>query len=166
MRSTHVRNWVRYALPIVMIGAFAVACGDDDEGTGVTIADLVGTWTANSFVLSNNPLLPQDPVDLVLVGATVSMNIAADGSFTFSAINLPLGLDDVILTGDIEITGDGTATVTTDDDPDDPAPATFNLDGDSLTLSIPDADLIDFNDDGTIEDAEQVDLTATMTRIS
>ncbi len=153
----------RLALPLLFVGALGVGCDDDEGTTGVTIADLVGTWVATSVVLSNNELLPVDPFDLVAVGATVTLTIQSNGNFTFSATNLPAPLMDLEITGSIEITSNNTADIVTDD-PLDPAEATFTLSGDNVTLSIPDAELIDFDADGEIEPFETVDLAAALTR--
>jgi hypothetical protein len=167
MKWTRNLRWMRFPLPILMIGVLAVACGDDDA-TGVTIADLAGDWTANSVVVSNNDLLPVDPMDLVALGVDVTLDIDADGSFTFATDGLGAAsgglLDDVTITGTIEITGEHSAEVTASTDPDDPSPATFTLSGDDLTISIPDAALIDFDDSGEIEEFEFVDLAASLTR--
>jgi len=166
--KTRLSTWARFALPALIVGSLAVACGDDDEATGVTTADLAGDWTATSFVLSNNAFLPADPIDMVSVGVAVEMSVAASGAFTFSTTGLGTAtggaLDDLSVTGTIVVTGNNTAVITTTDDPDDPSDATFTLSGDNLTLSIPDAALIDFDDSGTIVEAEWVDIVGAMTR--
>lgn len=163
MKKNRLVRLGRFSLPLLLIGALGVGCDDDDEPIGVTIADLAGTWVATSVVLSNNAFLPVDPFDLVAVGATVTLTIQNNGNFTFSATNLPAPLSDVNITGTIEITGNNTADIITDD-PLDPAPAAFTLSGDNVTLSVPNAELIDFDESGTIEPAEEVDLSAAFTR--
>ncbi len=165
--KTRLSSWARLALPILVVGA--LACGDDDEATGVTIADLAGNWSASSFILSNNGFLPVDPIDIVgTLGVTVNLNIQASGAFTFTTQGLATAtggaLDDVDITGTITITGSNRAEVAASSDPDNPSTGTFNLSGDNLTLNLPDAAIIDFDDSGTIVEAEWVDITSTMSR--
>jgi len=164
---TRLSNWTRIALPILVVGA--LACGDDDEATGVTTADLAGAWSASSFILSDNDFLPVDPVDIVgTLGVTVNLNVQASGAFTFTTQGLSTAtaglLDDVNITGTITVTGSNTAEVAADSDPDNPSEGTFNLSGDNLTLNLPDAAIIDFDGSGDIVPAEYVDITSTMSR--
>ena len=46
-----------FMLPILMVGALIVGCGDDDDGTGVTINDLAGTWDGTSVELTWNAIV-------------------------------------------------------------------------------------------------------------
>ncbi len=168
--KTRLSNWTRLALPVLLVGGLAVACGDDDEATGITTADLAGNWTANSFVVANNDFLPVDPFDIVGVGVLVSLNIQASGAFTFTTLGLDDAsgglLSDIDITGTFTVTGNNTADIlVSTGDPNDPAAATFTLSGDDLALAIPDAALIDFKGDDVItEPDELVDITSTMTR--
>ncbi|KPK65270.1 MAG: hypothetical protein AMS21_05160 [Gemmatimonas sp. SG8_38_2] len=164
---TRLSNWTRFALPILVVGA--LACGDDDEGTGVTTADLAGNWSALTFVLSGNDFLPVDPIDVVgVLGVTVNLNVQTSGAFTFTTQGLNTAtqgqLDDVNITGTITITGSNTAEVEADSDPGNPSEGTFTLSGDSMTLTLLDAAIIDFDDSGDIVPAEYVDINATMER--
>ena len=162
------KKWLRFALPVLTVAALSTACGDDDgDMTGFTIDDLAGTWNASSVVLSSPLLGPLDPLDLILAGATVTIQINSNESFTFSATNLPLASPTLTITGSITITGDNTALVSVDpiEAGDTPADATFNLSGNNLSISIPEAELVDLSipPDGVID---PTDLDAAFTRSS
>ena len=54
------------------------ACGDDDEGTNPTLDDVAGSYTATTFTLTTEGV----PLDLLALGATVTADLAADGTTT------------------------------------------------------------------------------------
>jgi hypothetical protein len=79
---------------LAVIGALAaipaVACGGDDDdngtgpGSGVTIADLAGTWDAEEVVFQSldNPLIR---FDLVALGGSLTLTVQADGDYSATA---------------------------------------------------------------------------------
>lgn len=152
----------RSVLPLFLMGVIAVGCGDDDGNgmTGPTIADLAGSYVMTQGTL--DPAAPQIPnVDLLLVTSSApTLVIESDGDFTLTLALLgqPAPLQ---VTGSIAITGSNTGTVTTDMDPNDPADATFSLSGNTLSINVPDAQLIDLTGDGMITEADAGDLDVT-----
>jgi len=75
------RRWL-WVVPLLV--GLGVACSDS---TGVTGADLVGTWNATQFVFSDFG----DPVtdfDVMATGGTVKITFRADSSFTI-VITIP-----------------------------------------------------------------------------
>ena len=147
----------RLALAVLLSGAVAVACNGDDEDmmgtTGTTIADLVGTYAATQalFTLNADPAVS---LDLVLIGATVTAVVTngTGGRFMFT-IAVP-GAPDQVVTGDFSIDGNN-ATLINDADPTDPLTGTFSLstDGNTLTLTVNDTELVDFTGDGVPDPA-------------
>ena len=60
---------------------FAVACSDSDKASGpeeVTIADLVGSWTASSLVYTNNGN-PAQKLDLIAAGGENRVTVLNGG---------------------------------------------------------------------------------------
>jgi hypothetical protein len=163
------KKWLRLALPVLIVGALSAACSDDDEDPmGVTIDDLVGVWDATAVVLSDNAALAAfgGSIDLVgTLGSTIVLDINADGSFSFDATATAIS-PDIMLTGTIVITGDGTATVSVDpvEAGDTPSDATFTLSGDNLSLTIPEAELLDLNQDTEIDELDEATLDADLVR--
>ncbi len=131
----------RLSLALMLVGALAVACSDDDP-TGVTIADLVGTWNATAVTFTAVADTTPATIDLPIPVVTVTAEIEADGSFTFT-ISVP-GTADQVLTGDFEITGANTFSLTADVDPTNPLTGTFSLstDGNTLTIDLPGTTLL------------------------
>lgn len=139
----------RVALPLLLLGALAVACGDDNGGgTGPTLDDLVGTWDASSASLTDNATSAS--VDLVQLGLTVELEITALERFTFT-VRLGATVVEQVM-GDFTINGNN-FTLTDDDDPNDPISGTFTLQGDNLSVEADDVELFDFNMDGTNDPA-------------
>jgi hypothetical protein len=58
-----------------------LACGDGPTGpSGLSLGDLVGSWTAVSFVTS----AAGDSIDLVDLGGAMNVDISADGRITIA----------------------------------------------------------------------------------
>jgi hypothetical protein len=159
-------KFARLALPLLLVGAVAVACGDDEDGgaTGPTITDLAGTWNATSLKLTLNAN-PAVSVDLVQTfGGTVTLEITSAGRYTFTG-NVPLQ-PTLTITGDFTISGSN-FTLTNDDDPTDVLSGTFTLsaDGNSLSITLQDAELIDLTQDGVVDTADASLLEGSFTRV-
>lgn len=126
-------KWTRLVPPVLLVGALAVACGDDDA-TGVTIQDLVGTWNATHLYLTPDAN-PGFTIDLVqTLGGEVTLIVTGNGRYTF--ITDVLQQVDTIQ-GDFEISGNN-VSLTNDDDPPEEPPlsGTFSLSSDRNDLSI------------------------------
>ena len=151
MRS-RLKTWMRIALPVLLVGALAVACGDDDEPTGVTIGDLAGTWDASDLSLTWNAN-PAVVINLVDIGATVTLVINSNSTYSFT-IAVP-GQDDQVITGDFTLLGGNRFELTNDDEPEDLWTGTFTLsaDGNELSVNLPDVTIFDFDSDGTEDEA-------------
>ena len=63
---------------IALLVAAATACGGDDD---VSVADFEGSWDGTSYVLSANDN-PEVEVDLVAMGAVLSVEADDSGNFT------------------------------------------------------------------------------------
>jgi hypothetical protein len=157
-------KFAQLALPLLLVGAVAVACGDDEDGgpTGPTIADLAGTWDATSLKLTH----PNATVDLVQTfGGTVTLEVTTAGAYTFTG-SVP-GQPTLTITGEFQITGTNTFTLTNDADPTDVLSGTFTLSADknSLSITLQDAELIDFTGDGVVDSADAALLEGAFTRV-
>lgn len=138
-------KWTRLVLPVLLIGALAVACGDDDT-TGVTIQDLAGTWNATDLdlTLDANPLLTVDLVNQF--GGTITLIVSTNNRYMFIADVPPMPVDTI--QGDFELNGNS-FTLTNDEDPPDEPPlnGTFTLSSDKndLTITVEHAEIADFS---------------------
>ena len=127
------------------------ACGD---ATGLEPADLQGTWTANSMVFTSTAD-PTLTVDLIVEGATLSLQLAADGMFLWTLTEL--GSTPATSMGAYSVVG-STLTLT-DPGQGSSDPFTITRDGNNMTLT--GSDEYDFDEDGLDEDAT---LRITLTR--
>lgn len=168
MKLTRWRKLTGLTLILAITGMAGVAC-DDDEGnggpTGPTIADLAGSWQASatesgtSFVLTWNTD-PNQVVSMVDLGATVTLTVLDDGTFTI-VVDFPdaAPFADITLPGEFEIMGNNVMVTT----PVGSVEGTISLDGDTLTLVLMDVSLVDFDGDqvspGDPDDDARLDAT-------
>lgn len=146
----HRRRLLVTALALTLgIGA---ACSDDE---GITIADLVGTWDATQFTLSN-PNGVQS-LDLIAAGGSFTLTVAANGSFTGE--QSLLGQTDTFA-GTIVLTGNNTMTLVDATDPSDETDLMYTLNGDQLAITSTD---ITFDWDGNDVD-DPAELEAVLQR--
>jgi hypothetical protein len=155
-------KWARLVLPILLVGAVASACGGDgDDGapTEVTLDQLAGTWNATSLFARRGA------ISLQLVGAssTVTLLISDTGRFTLSVEGVEI-LEDVTVTGTFEITGSGAAETTIDGSSGGPLATTFSLSGNTLSVTIEDAAVVDIDSSGTVDENDAVTLIGTLER--
>jgi hypothetical protein len=145
MRLNRLRKLAGFTLPILMVGALAVGCGDDDDSTGVTINDLAGTWNGTSVELTWNAM-PSVSVDLVTLGLTITLDVETNGTYTFEASLAQQTVE--MVTGDFNLTGSNRFSLTNDDEPGVVWSGTFTLSGNNLSVRREDVTLFDFDDDG------------------
>jgi hypothetical protein len=163
MSLTRRPKWARLVLPLLLVGAVTSACGGDgDDGapTEVTLDQLAGTWNATSLFAQRGA------ISLQLVGATstVTLVISDTGRFTLTVEGVEI-LEDVTVTGTFEITGSGAAETTIDGSSGDPLPTTFSLSGNTLSVTIEDAAVVDIQPPfGTIDENDAVTLIGTLER--
>jgi hypothetical protein len=121
--------------------AVLVACGDS---TGITAEDLEGTWEASEIVFTNSAN-PSETVDLIDIGASLTVTVSASGTVSTVFDNGEGGTDSD--SGTLGV--DGT-TLTIGGD-------TFEAErsGDVLTLTDATSEF-DFDEDGTDEPATLV----------
>jgi hypothetical protein len=91
------------ALPMaLLLGAFGLmACGDDPATpSGPSVAQFQGSWTASSIVYTN-PDNSQQNLMAIVPGTSLTMNVAANGSFSgvFHVPGTPY--DNLAMTGQI-----------------------------------------------------------------
>ncbi len=118
--------------------ALALACGDS---TGVTVEDLTGTWVATEIVFTN-PANASQSVDLIDQGATFTLTVRSDSTFT-TVITEP-GEPIETRTGDVSSNGD-TLTVA-ESGQGSPTEFLASRSGDTLTLTTSDEEF-DFDGD-------------------
>lgn len=170
MKLERWKKFTRLALVLALCGGVGVACDDDDDDgpTGPTTADLAGTWVASQaqagtqFQLTLNAN-PQVQVDLVGQAAfTITLVVQETGDFNLD-LDDPTDLQDQMVNGSFDVTGDNTITVTT-------AEASFNgtfslsNDGDTVSLTVENTTLADLTGDGEITEADAALLEATFNR--
>ncbi|UCC82813.1 MAG: hypothetical protein JSW46_17890 [Gemmatimonadota bacterium] len=119
--------------PADLLGVFRFA-------TGLTAADLAGTWEATEFRFVSSPT-PTDTIDVIASGGGLSATVQADASYELTLI-LPPELPEihygvVLLFGDMIVLIDEV-------DPDGSARFEYGLTGQTITLRGEDS--IDFND--------------------
>jgi hypothetical protein len=132
----------------------AVACGDDGPGV-VTLDDLVGTWNATQFELTN-PADQAQSFDFIQNGGTVTLTIAANGAF--NGEQTLFGFTDTF--GGMVVISGNRMTVTDTQDPTEVTVFTFSLSGNTLSLTSTDIEW-DWDNDGNDDSAT---LDGTMVR--
>ena len=137
-------------LSMLMVGALAIGCGDDDETTGPTIEDLAGTWNGTSVELTWNDV-PSVSVDLVQLGLTITLDVETNETYTFEASLAQQTVE--MVTGEFNLTGSNSFTLTNDDEPGVEWSGTFTLSGNNMSVRIEDVTLFDFDDDGTNDES-------------
>jgi hypothetical protein len=138
------------------MAACSDATGTDATGTDTSTepADLAGTWTATSFVLTS-VANPATSVDLVAEdGAAMTLVLGADGTYTFSFVSNEEAPENEA--GTYTVSGT-TLTVTPTDGPQETMAIVRA--GDTMTLTLDDR--VQFTDGGAEEDAV---LVITLTR--
>ena len=116
---------------IIAFFALTTACNDDDDefsetGTNLSISDIQGSWIATSATFT-----APEFTDILAEGATVTLDIQANGRFTFTM--MMAGEPDDVTTGKLGFDGEWLA-VRFDDDPDDEASFFISLTNNILTL--------------------------------
>ncbi len=114
-------------LAIPLLAGLAWGCGDS---TGVTEADLVGTWNATAFKFSDFG----DPVmdfDVIGMGGSVQIVIAANGDYTVTTTIPGVGPD--VATGTWVLQG-GDLLILTGTGETDGTEMTVGLSGTTLTV--------------------------------
>ena len=136
----NIRNLTISALALILM----TAC---TEATGVELDDLAGTWTAQSIVFTSaaDPTLTVDVRD---EGATMSLTLGADGTFSW-AFGFSEGQSENE-TGTYTVFGN--TMTTTESGEGDTETITIARVGDTLTLTL--EDVFDFT--------EGVEVDATM----
>lgn len=130
---------------IALMGAAAIACGDDDEPS---IESISGTWSIEKYEFVN-AANTAERVDLVALGLTGTVNLNDNGQYV-ATITEP-GFDPETVTG----TWSYTADTFTLQETGSSGNSQFDMDvgNDVLTLTGADAEF-DFDDDGIPEPAK------------
>lgn len=123
-------NLVRMAVMLVGAGLM-VGCGDDGTSPAdLTLADLVGGWTAGEFEFTDQSN-PAQSIDLIALGGEVALSLASNGSYTIVMLP-PLSTPDVT-EGSATVEG-GLLVVTDDEAPGETVTFTLTLSGNTLTI--------------------------------
>lgn len=134
----------RRATVLAVALGLALGCGEDEGG--ITVADLVGTWTATKFEFTNRAN-PAQKIDLVPFGLSFTLVVAPGGRYTMT-MSFP-GQPGEVEQGVVSVAGDSICV-----DPDGPEGQecmAFTLAGDTLTVT-GDGEF-DFNGDGVDDPA-------------
>lgn len=129
------------------VAAMAVACSDD---TGPSEGELTGSWLATKVELVS-VANPATKIDLVALGATVRLVLAASNTYTLTLI-VP-GEPQEVQTG----TWSASKDVLTLSDSDGDQQFDMSLNGNTLILTGASGEF-DFNDDG-VDEAATVNVT-------
>ncbi len=124
------------------------ACSESNGVDDLTLADLVGTWNATQFVLTNQSNASQS-FDLIQNGGSFTITVAANGTFTGQ--QSLLGFVDAFA-GTVTISGN-VLTLTDSEDPTDVTEIVASLSGNTLTLTSSDL-AFDFDFDDVDEAAD------------
>jgi hypothetical protein len=116
--------------------ASVTACGDS-----VSPEQLAGTYDVTVFEFTNVDNTA-DKLDLVDLGATITVTISAAGGFSFT-------LEGITESGTIAVDGSD-VTITIDGDA---STGSINQNGDTVTITLNTNVTFDFDEDGTDEDA-------------
>ncbi len=141
----------KHLLAAALALGVGTACGEGD----VTIDDLVGTWNATQFVLSNPNGIQR--ADFVALGGSFTLTVTANGSFTGQQTFF--GQTDTFA-GTVVLTGNNTMTLVDATDLTDATDLAFSLSGDRLAIASTDV-VYDWDDDGVDDPA---DLEAVLVR--
>ncbi len=142
----------------VLAAALVVGCNDstDPDPGNVSQDDLAGVWTATQFLLTSTDD-PAMSVDMIALGATFTLTINADG--TYSEAGLFPGNPPEVENGSGTYVIQGTNIILTETDDPEPFTVAFVLSGNTLTLTSTD-ETFDFDDDG-VEDAATLEMILT-----
>lgn len=134
------------------LAAFAlVAMAGCSSDNGPSASDLVGTWSATSFVFTSQAN-PGTTEDAIAAGASLTVTFASGGTYT-TTTSVPGSADDVS-TGTYTVSG---STITLNDsDGVTVTSGTFTVSGSTLTLHLTTGITFDF---GSGEEAATADAT-------
>jgi hypothetical protein len=135
------------ALALILIAG----CGDD--ATGVDADDIAGTWTATAIVFTQTAA-PMTVVDIVDEGASLTLLLGADGSYTFTFTSPD---ENEVETGTYSVSG-STITLT---ETGSTQIETFEISRDENTMTLTDDDMFEFDEQ---EGDEPATLVITLTR--
>ncbi len=148
----------RTSLSTILLAAAAIGC-DDATGPVVTTSDLVGTWNASSYVVTNAANAEQS-ADLIEMG--MSMTLTFTETTLSGTIGFPGGEGQESFTGTYSLSANQisfTDLVEGDEvSADGNEIFAFTLDGNTLSLSF--TDTFSFDDE-----SDEVAVTAVMTLI-
>ena len=135
------------ALALILIAG----CGDD--ATGVDADDIAGTWTATAIVFTQTAA-PMTVVDIVDEGASLTLLLGADGSYTFTFTSPD---ENEVETGTYSVSG-STITLT---ETGSTQIETFEISRDENTMTLTDDDDMFEFDEQAGEEAAGVVITLT-----
>ncbi|MDH3458095.1 MAG: hypothetical protein OER90_14745 [Gemmatimonadota bacterium] len=114
-----------------LVIALSVGCGESTEPV-VTVADLVGTWSATQFSVTDESGTI-GPVNLINLGGSLVITVASNGNFTGTFRATALSAETAVA-GSITIQ-QGTLTLAFTDGLDEPISGSFVLGNDRLTIT-------------------------------
>ena len=91
---------------VLVLSAFVIVACDDEDTTGIEVADLAGTWDATQFEYTDNDN-PTFSLDVISdLSGDLTIDVAESGSFTGTLFIPNITADTVPLGGSFSITGD------------------------------------------------------------
>jgi hypothetical protein len=134
---------LRQTLTLLLV-LVSLSCSDDGTEPQADLAPLVGTWQANTLLLTNQAN-PSVSVDLVEEGADFILSILSTGQYSASLSAFGIANTEV---GTITVSGNE-ATITPTSPVGPPIVSIWSFQGSALVLD--GESVFDFNQDGEVE---------------
>lgn len=117
---------------LALAAAIVPACGNSNEPTQVTVADLAGTWTASRFQITDESGTIA-PFDIIAFGGRLVITVTSGGGFSGTLKATAIATENPVA-GMVAVQG-ATLTLTFTQGLTQPISGQFVLSGDNLTIS-------------------------------
>jgi hypothetical protein len=125
-------NRLHRLFTLALVAAIVPACGNSNEPMQVTVEDLVGTWTASRFQITDQSGTIA-PFDIVAFGGRLVITVTSGGGFSGTLKATAIATENPV-SGTVTVQGT-TLTLTFTQGLTQPISGQFVLSGDTLTIS-------------------------------